>query len=65
MVDGLEQLNKQLGIPRLSECVKQTGSEFESHLSKMAEDALASGSPQNNPVVPTAGQIIDLYRSAW
>ncbi|MEV7775072.1 iron-containing alcohol dehydrogenase [Kitasatospora sp. NPDC086791] len=27
----------------------------------MAEQALASGSPANNPVVPTAGQIQDLY----
>jgi hypothetical protein len=31
----------------------------------MAHDALASGSPANNPVVPTADQIIDLYRRAW
>ncbi|GIV85609.1 MAG: hypothetical protein KatS3mg052_2616 [Candidatus Roseilinea sp.] len=31
----------------------------------MAQDALASGSPQNNPVVPTAEQIIALYEQAW
>jgi alcohol dehydrogenase class IV len=31
----------------------------------MAQDALASGSPQNNPVVPTAAEIVELYRQAW
>ena len=38
---------------------------FGRSLEKMACDALASGSPQNNPVVPTAEQIVDLYREAW
>ena len=31
----------------------------------MAEQALASGSPGNNPVVPTAEQIVDLYRQVY
>jgi alcohol dehydrogenase len=31
----------------------------------MADDALASGSPSRNPVVPTAEEIQDLYRRAW
>lgn len=31
----------------------------------MAEQALASGSPSNNPVVPTAEQIADLYREVF
>jgi alcohol dehydrogenase class IV len=31
----------------------------------MADDALASGSPQNNAVVPTAAEIVALYRAAW
>ena len=34
-------------------------------LEKMASDALASGSPANNPVVPTASEIVQLYRQAW
>jgi alcohol dehydrogenase class IV len=38
---------------------------FERSLPKMAEDALASGSPDRNPVVPSAEDIIDLYREAW
>ena len=32
---------------------------------KMASDALASGSPANNPVVPSAAEIVELYREAW
>jgi hypothetical protein len=31
----------------------------------MATDALESGSPQNNPVVPAAEQIIELFERAW
>ena len=65
LLEGLENLNAQLGIPRLRECVKANQSDFESYLGKMAEDALASGSPQKNPVVPSADEMIELYRSAW
>jgi alcohol dehydrogenase class IV len=38
---------------------------FDAALPKMAEDALDSGSPDRNPVVPTAEQIVELYRAAW
>ena len=31
----------------------------------MASQALASGSPQNNPRVPTKNQIIELYEEVW
>ena len=31
----------------------------------MAAQALASGSPQNNPRVPTAMEIEEIYRQAW
>jgi alcohol dehydrogenase len=65
LVDGLEALNERLGVPRLRECAGVLWEVFEAALPKMAEDALASGSPQNNPVVPTAEQIIELYRQAW
>ena len=31
----------------------------------MAEQALASGSPNNNPRVPSKAEIIALYHEAW
>jgi alcohol dehydrogenase class IV len=31
----------------------------------MAAQALASGSPQNNPRIPTADEIQRLYRQVW
>jgi alcohol dehydrogenase class IV len=31
----------------------------------MAEQALASGSPQNNPRIPTSEEIEDIYRQVW
>jgi alcohol dehydrogenase class IV len=34
-------------------------------LKLMASQALASGSPQNNPRVPTQNQIIQLYEEVW
>jgi alcohol dehydrogenase class IV len=64
LADGVEALNRRLGVPRLREA-GIAAEQFERSLAKMAEDALASGSPQNNPVVPSAEQIVALYRLAW
>jgi alcohol dehydrogenase class IV len=38
---------------------------FRTTVPKMASDALESGSPQNNPVVPAAEQIMELFDAAW
>lgn len=65
LVHGLEGLNHRLAIPRLRDCPKMDEVRFRSVLEKMANDALVSGSPQNNPIVPTAEQIVELYRQAW
>ena len=65
MARELEQLNARLGVPRLRELRGMEQHRYEAMLGKMAEDALASGSPQNNPVVPTASDIVELYRRAW
>ncbi|MGH9696881.1 MAG: iron-containing alcohol dehydrogenase, partial [Bryobacteraceae bacterium] len=64
-VKGLERLNAELGIPKPRDVLRNDRSAFERHLKNTAKDALASGSPQNNPVVPTAEEIVDLYRRAW
>lgn len=65
LVRGLEELNARLQVPRLGQCRGMERARFEAVLPKMAADALASGSPQNNPVVPTAEQMVELYRAAW
>jgi alcohol dehydrogenase class IV len=65
LVAGLESLNARLQVPRLSGCRGVDRDRFEAVKEKMAADALASGSPRNNPVVPTAAEIVALYEEAW
>lgn len=65
LVGWLEALNTFLRIPRLAQCREVDSARFEQALPKMADDALASGSPGNNPRIPTAAEIIGLYREAW
>jgi len=65
LVEGLERLNARLKVPRLRECHGIERAGFDAAVGKMAADALASGSPQNNPVVPGAEDIIRLYGEAW
>ena len=55
----------QLQIPALRDCVKVGRAKFEQSLEKLAQDALASGSPQNNPVVPSVEEMVGLYKRAW
>jgi alcohol dehydrogenase len=65
LVEGLEKLNARLEVPRIRDFKGATLKVFEAALEKMASDALASGSPANNPVVPIASEIVQLYREAW
>lgn len=65
LVAGLQQLNEDLNVPRLRFCHGVDESRFRMFLPKMAADALASGSPQNNPRCPTTDEIIGLYEAAW
>lgn len=65
LVSFLERLNEELELPRLSQCQGVTRENFEANVEKMAADAIASGSPANNPRVPTAAEIVDLYEEAW
>jgi len=58
-------LNRELQVPRLRDCCGGDIDRFRATLSKMASDALESGSPQNNPNVPSHAQIIELYEAAW
>ncbi|MCC7145048.1 MAG: iron-containing alcohol dehydrogenase [Phycisphaeraceae bacterium] len=65
LVDALEKLNHDLAVPRLGQCKGVPREKFDAQVGKMAEDALASGSPQNNPRVPNAAQIVALYQQAF
>ena len=65
LLDTLDRLNRELQVPRLRDCCGGDFEKFQSVLSKMASDALDSGSPQNNPIVPSLNQIIELYEAAW
>lgn len=65
LAGALERLNADLGLPRLRECPGVDEGRFRESLPKMAADALASGSPQNNPRVPDVAEIVRLYEQAW
>ena len=63
-IQSVKELCQKLAIPNL----KDWGIEekaFEDALDKMAEDALASGSPSNNPKIPTHDEIVELYRICY
>ena len=60
----LYAINEELQVPT----PEQFGIErdqFFNNLPVMAEQALASGSPGNNPRVPSADEIIEIYRKLW
>jgi len=50
LAEGLESLNVRLNVSLLRDCPGVEQARFEQVLEQMAQDALASGSPQNNPV---------------
>jgi alcohol dehydrogenase class IV len=64
LIASLEALNREMRVPS----PQQYGidpAKYEQVLPRMAADALASGSPANNPRVPTADEIIALYRQCF
>jgi alcohol dehydrogenase class IV len=64
LVAALRKLNRDVGIPTLFG-LKIGAERFQSLLEKMATDALASGSPANNPRLANQLEIIDLYRTIY
>lgn len=64
LVEGLKALNADLQVPG-PKAYGIAEDAYHGLLQTMAEQALASGSPNNNPKVPTAPQIVDLYRAVW
>lgn len=57
---GLRNLCADLGVPSLQDCGVDRNS-LEAQVADMAKDALASGSPNNNPIIPSASEIESLY----
>ncbi|MBL28055.1 MAG: alcohol dehydrogenase [Rhodospirillaceae bacterium] len=64
LLDELRQLNTDLGVPTPKDYGIDEKRYFEL-MPTMAQQALASGSPGNNPRVPTAEEIVKLYEEAW
>jgi alcohol dehydrogenase class IV len=64
LVAGLEALNKQLSVPSPAEYGIDE-SVWNARMELMAEQALASGSPANNPRVPDKREIVALYKEVW
>ena len=64
LLDELRRLNQDLAVPT-PRAWGIDARRYEELLPVMASQALASGSPGNNPRVPTPEEIIDLYRRAY
>ncbi|MGF1778759.1 iron-containing alcohol dehydrogenase [Vibrio nomapromontoriensis] len=64
LLKELKQINQDLSVPSMRDfgIDKQ---EFWSNLDIMSEQALASGSPNNNPRIPDKEAVIELYKAAW
>lgn len=64
LLEGLVALNRELNVPTLAQFGVEKA-EFDKVVETMAEQALASGSPGNNPRVPEKEEIIAIYRQLW
>ena len=64
LMDELYALNKELQVPSPEEFGIER-EHFFNNMQTMAEQALASGSPANNPRAPNAEEIIELYKNLW
>ena len=64
LVEALAALTAELSVPGPGEWGIARDDWFGS-LELMAQQALESGSPANNPRVPDAGEIMQLYESIW
>lgn len=64
LLEELHALNRELKVPTLEEFGVER-SVFFDRLETMAQQALASGSPNNNPRVPNASEVVEIYKSLW
>jgi alcohol dehydrogenase class IV len=64
LVDGLRHLARELKVPSLAEFGVDKA-EYDEKIPTMISQALASGSPNNNPRVPSPDEIGAIYRQIW
>jgi alcohol dehydrogenase class IV len=64
LADGLVAWNAELSVPTPAGFGIKPAA-WEEKLDLMADQALASGSPANNPRVPDKAEILSLYRAVW
>src|SRR6266446_5828292 len=64
LLDELRRLNEDLAVPS-PRAYGIERARYDELLRVMASQALASGSPDNNPRVPTSEEIIELYRRVY
>ncbi|QEY23481.1 iron-containing alcohol dehydrogenase [Neisseria animalis] len=64
LLSELEALNRELNVPTLAQFGVRR-EDFDAVTDTMAQQALASGSPANNPRIPEHEEIAALYRQLW
>ncbi len=64
LIEALHRINADLAVPSPA-AYGIDKAKWDELLPLMAEQALASGSPGNNPRVPGVEEIVGLYRAAW
>jgi alcohol dehydrogenase class IV len=64
LVDELERLNSALGVPRLSD-LGVSAEAWDAAIPTMTAQAIASGSPANNPVEPSPSEVSALYADVF
>tara|TARA_R110001583_G_scaffold5902_1_gene31071 strand:+ start:2666 stop:3823 length:1158 start_codon:yes stop_codon:yes gene_type:complete len=64
LLNELQALNDELKVPTPAQFGIERHAFFEL-MPTMAEQALASGSPNNNPRVPSAEEVVEIYQQLW
>ncbi|MDP2522652.1 iron-containing alcohol dehydrogenase [Neptunomonas phycophila] len=64
LLDELQALNDELQVPTLAEFGIDKEQYF-SLLNEMASQAMSSGSPSNNPRIPSKDEIVEIYKKLW
>ena len=64
LLNELKQLNLDLEVPTLKQFGVNKETFFQS-IDTMATQAIGSGSPNNNPIVPSHNELVSLYKKIW